>query len=63
MAFLQEVEVRIQRWRIEDVQERQQFENRIERRHRTSLIVQLLIAVVGGIVALVAAKLLPFFNL
>ena len=63
MSLLDKLESRTQQWRSEDIDWRLKVEEGIRKRHDKNLIVQLLLAILGGFVALVAAKLLSFFDL
>ena len=49
--------------RREDIERQDTHEDRIDKRFRMYLLVQFLLAVLGGVVALIGAKLLPFFKL
>ena len=61
MKLLRQVEARNREWRDEEMRLQDEFEKRMERRHNTTLAVQFLLALLAAAVALIAAKLLPFF--
>lgn len=73
MLLLQELRSRQEKWREEDLQWRKEVEEGIERRHRQAEdglrkariidhVLQSLFAFLAAIVALVAAKLIPWFG-
>jgi hypothetical protein len=62
MEWIKQIDERTQRWHDEDVAWKKDVENRIQARHHTSIWFQLLIAVIGGIVVLIGAKVIPFYG-
>ena len=61
MRFVAEVTALAAQHRVEDIARQDAFEDRIERRYRTSLTVQFFLALVAAAVALIGARLLPFY--
>jgi len=61
MKILHQVKAEHREWRDEEQRRQDKFEERIIRRHKTTLVFQFLLAIMAAVVALIAAKLLPFF--
>lgn len=60
MSFVEQLRAEMIANRAEDIAWKLKVENDVASRHSASLAVQFLIAIAGGVVALIGSKLLPF---